>query len=62
VIAATDAALLGTKVDGVLLVVTAGRTRRDHALRARELLERVHVRVIGAVLDDAPRDRVLGGY
>jgi capsular exopolysaccharide synthesis family protein len=62
VVAVTDAAVLGTKVDGVLLVVSAGRTRRDHAQRARELLERVHVRVVGAVLTNAPRDVTLGGY
>ncbi|MDY6876364.1 MAG: CpsD/CapB family tyrosine-protein kinase [Chloroflexota bacterium] len=62
VIAVTDAAVLGTKVDGVLLVVCAGRTRREHAQRARELLERVHVRIVGAVLNDAPRDVTLGGY
>lgn len=62
VIAVTDAAVLGTKVDGVLLVVCAGRTRRDHAQRARELLERVHVRLIGAVLANAPLDISLGGY
>jgi non-specific protein-tyrosine kinase len=62
VIAATDAAVLGTQLDGVLLVVQSGRTRRDQAQRAKELLERVHVRVVGAVLSDAPRDSVLGGY
>lgn len=62
VVAVTDAAVLGTKVDGVLLVIHAGRTRREHAQRARELLERGHVRIVGAVLNDAPRDVVLGGY
>ena len=62
VIVVTDAIVLGTKVDGVLLVVSAGRTRREHVQRARELLERVHVRIVGAVLNNAPRDVVLGGY
>ena len=62
VVVVTDAAVLGTKVDGVLLVVSAGRTRRDHAQRARELLERVHVRIVGAVLTNAPRDVTLGSY
>ena len=62
VVAATDAAVLGTQVDGVLLVVQSGRTRRDHALRAKELLERLHVRVVGAVLSDATREGALGGY
>ncbi|RLC97672.1 MAG: capsular biosynthesis protein [Chloroflexi bacterium] len=62
IVAVTDAAVLGTKVDGVLLVVRAGRTRREHIQQARELLERVHVRILGAVLSNAPRDVTLGGY
>jgi capsular exopolysaccharide synthesis family protein len=62
VVAVTDAAVLGTKVDGVLLVVCAGRARREHAQRAKELLERVHVRIVGAVLNNAPRDVALRGY
>jgi non-specific protein-tyrosine kinase len=62
VVAVTDAAVLGTKVDGVLLVVAAGRTRREHAERAKELLERVNVRIIGAVLNDATRGAALSAY
>ncbi len=62
VIAVTDAAVLGTKVDGVLLVVKAGQTSREHAQRAKELLEKVNVRLIGAVLSNAPRDRAMGEY
>ncbi len=61
VLAVTDAALLGAKLDGVLLVIRAGHTRRDHAARARQALERVHVRIVGAVLTNAPRDST-GGY
>lgn len=57
VLVATDAALLGNRVDGVLLVVKAGATRRDHTQQAREALERVHVPLIGAVLVNAPRER-----
>ncbi len=60
VLAVTDAALLGAKTDGLLLVVRAGQTRRDHTLRARQALERVHVRVLGAVLTNARREH--GGY
>jgi len=62
VVAVTDAAVLGSRVDGVLLVVAAGRSRRDHVQRARELLERAHARVVGAVLTHAPRGVTLGGY
>ena len=54
--AATDAALLGIKLDAALLVVKAGDTRRDHTAQARQALERVHVRIVGAVLVNAPGD------
>ena len=58
VLAATDAALLGVKLDGVVLVVRVGATRRDQAARARQALERVHVRVLGAVMTNAPSEAV----
>jgi capsular exopolysaccharide synthesis family protein len=62
VIAVTDTALLAARLDGVLLVVRAGSTRRDHAQRAKELLERVNIRVVGAVITNAEVDTRLGGY
>lgn len=62
VLAATDAAVLGNKLDGVLLVIRAGATRRDDAARARHTLERVNVRVVGAVLSNAPRERGAARY
>lgn len=62
VVAVTDAAVLGSKVDGVLLVVAAGVTRREHAERAKETLEKVKVRIVGAVLENAPADALMGGY
>lgn len=57
VLAATDAALLGAKLDGTLLVVQAGRTRRDQLAQARQALARVNVRLLGAILTNAPRER-----
>jgi non-specific protein-tyrosine kinase len=62
VIAVTDAAVLGAKVDGVLLVISAGKTRREHAERAKELLEKAKVRIVGVTLTNAPKDGSLGGY
>jgi non-specific protein-tyrosine kinase len=62
VIAVTDAAVLGGKVDGVLLVISAGKTRREHAERAKEMLERANVRIVGAALTNAPKDSSIGGY
>jgi capsular exopolysaccharide synthesis family protein len=61
-LAVSDAALLATKVDGVLLVVGAGKTQRDHAQRAKELLEKIHVRVVGAVLTNASGDGRMNKY
>ncbi len=62
VIAVTDAAVLGAKVDGVLLVISAGKSRRDHAERAKELLEKAKVRIIGVALTNAPKDSSLDSY
>lgn len=58
VLAVSDAAIFGAKVDGIVMVVRAGATRRDHTEKAREALERAHVRVLGVALTNAPRDRV----
>jgi non-specific protein-tyrosine kinase len=58
----TDAALLASKLDGTLLVLRAGGTRREHAEQAKSLLEKGQTRLVGAVLNDAPRDASLGDY
>jgi capsular exopolysaccharide synthesis family protein len=62
VIAVTDAAVLGGKVDGVLLTISAGKTRREHAERAKELLEKAKVRIVGTTLTNAPKDTSIGDY
>jgi len=62
VIAVPDAAVLGTKVDGALLVVNSGKTRRDHIQRAKHILEKARVRIVGAVLNNAPHGTMQGRY
>ena len=62
VVAVTDASLLASKVDGVLLVVKAGDTRRDHVRAAKDRLEKVNARLVGAVLLNAPFDASLQRY
>lgn len=62
VLAVTDAALLGLKVDGVLLVLRAGTSRRDRAARTKEELERVKVPIVGTVLVNAPHDSAVSHY
>jgi len=62
VIAVTDASLLASKVDGVLLVVRANHTRREHVRAAKDRLDKVNAWLVGSVLLDAPFDRSMGGY
>ncbi|HRF99009.1 MAG TPA: hypothetical protein PLZ51_27550, partial [Aggregatilineales bacterium] len=56
-LSATDASLLASKLDGVVLAVKAGKTRRDHLSQAQQTLARVHVRLLGTILTHAPRER-----
>jgi non-specific protein-tyrosine kinase len=62
VIAVTDAAVLATRVDGVLLVFQAGKTTRDRARRTREILEKVKANIIGVVLNGAELEQGYGYY
>ena len=48
-----DALALAARVDGVLLLVRSGTTKRVPAQRAKAALERVGARILGAVLTDA---------
>ena len=54
-LAVTDAAIIGRQVDGILLVVDSGKTRKDAALRAVESLRRVNGHILGAVLNRLSR-------
>ncbi|HWQ42534.1 MAG TPA: CpsD/CapB family tyrosine-protein kinase [Desulfosporosinus sp.] len=53
IIAVTDAAILAQEVDGVILVVAAGEVNKDYAQRAKELLDKVGAKILGAVLNKA---------
>lgn len=55
VLEVTDAALWASQVDGVVLLVNGGSTKRDQAQRAKSILERVHAHVLGAVLLNAEK-------
>ncbi|MCB0247742.1 MAG: CpsD/CapB family tyrosine-protein kinase [Anaerolineae bacterium] len=62
VVAVSDASVMATKVDGVLLVLKAGQTKRDYARQAKETLEKVNAHVIGAVLNNVAADAGMQGY
>ena len=49
--ASYEAALLAPKVDGVVLVVEADRTKRDQILRARHTIESTNGRLMAVVLN-----------
>lgn len=58
--AVTDAAVLSSQVDGVVLVIEAGQTRREIAKQAMVNLQQAGVNLLGVVLNRASRKR--GGY
>jgi succinoglycan biosynthesis transport protein ExoP len=60
----SDAQILSSRVDGILMVIQPGKTRAIAALRPLEELRRIGARVIGVVLNRIPRnkDYYYGGY
>jgi tyrosine-protein kinase Etk/Wzc len=62
-LAASDAAILATQVDGVVVVVRAGVTESEAAQQAMQQLSSVGARVVGAVLNDPDSKlQAYGGY
>ena len=51
-LAVTDGQLLAHHVDGVILVVSSGKTEIESATKAKELLENANAKIIGAVLNE----------
>jgi len=58
-LAVTDAAILGAKVDGVVLVAAVNETSRDAVKRATAILEPVGARLLGVIVNKAKSS---GGY
>ena len=62
VIAAVDAAILGNKTQGVMLIFHMDETKREAAKYCVEQLNRSGARVIGGVLNNIDVDRKYGYY
>jgi capsular exopolysaccharide synthesis family protein len=62
IVAVTDAAVLASRVDGVLLVIKAGATKRDHAQKAKALLDKVNAHLLGVVLNNIKMDTSYYSY
>lgn len=52
----TDAAILSTIADGVILVAASGEANIDETKRGKELLDKVNAHIIGAVLNKIPME------
>lgn len=62
IIAVADAAILASKVDGVLLVVQANKTRRELAKRAKAMLDKANANLLGVVLNNVKLDSSMYRY
>lgn len=51
VLAVTDAQILSRNVDGMVLVIRAGRTKKDMVLKAKKQIENVGGKIIGTILN-----------
>jgi capsular exopolysaccharide synthesis family protein len=60
VMAVTDAVVLSTMVDGVVLVLKANDTTYQQAQRTKAMLEQVKARILGVVLDQVSLNGVEG--
>ena len=62
VIAVTDAQIIATYVDGVVLVVAAGQVERDVVIKAKEKFAKVKANILGVALTKVPTGKKGYGY
>lgn len=55
ILVVTDAAVLGSQTDGVILVVGSGDISPDEGRQAKALLEKAHVDILGVILNKVPQ-------
>ncbi|GAB1793256.1 CpsD/CapB family tyrosine-protein kinase [Priestia megaterium] len=48
----TDAQILSNSTDGVILVISSGKTQKDSGKKAKELLENAKAKILGVVLNN----------
>lgn len=61
-LAVTDAQIISTKCDGVVLVIDSGRVKRELALKVKANLEHVQARILGVVLNNMDRKNAESHY
>ncbi|MGF7046858.1 capsular exopolysaccharide synthesis family protein [Paenibacillus sp. DS2015] len=55
ILSVTDAQIVATQSDGVVLVIDSGKVKKEVALKAKASLEHVNARLIGVVLNNINR-------
>jgi len=61
-LAVTDAQIVASKSDGVIMVVSYGKVKRDIAVKAKANLDRVGAKMLGVVLNNVKRKASEGYY
>ena len=62
VLAVTDAQVLGSRCDGVIIVIRSQQTEKKYLVKAKELLDRTNVNAIGVVINEVDQKDVNYGY
>ena len=62
VLAVTDAQILGSRCDGVILVIRSNQTEKKEMIKAKELLDIANVNVIGVVLNQVDQKELNYSY
>ncbi|WP_418055598.1 hypothetical protein [Priestia megaterium] len=52
ILAAADAQILANQADGTIVVVSSGKTKKDAALKSKELLSNAKGKLLGGVLNN----------
>lgn len=61
-LAVTDAQIVATRCDGVIMVIHSGKVKRDMAMKVKANLEHVKARILGVVLNNVDRKSGEGYY
>lgn len=62
ILAVTDGQIIANKCDGTILVVSAGKTEKAAAQRAKELLVKAKGKLLGAILNNKKQDHTYYYY
>ena len=62
IIAVTDAVILSTRVDGMILVVSSGFVNKREVARAVSMIENVNARILGTLINGLNIKRMYGSY